>query len=919
MDNTIAEQVVPVVDDCPDLREAPDAGIGYNGRKQFKQTRSKKNFKFTNNEGHSNGRQPQQLLNDTSVDFIETSKLVYTSGQMIDDAIEAQANYPTVDHTGAAVAKPLKKGNYKLNSFNFTVSNGHITAVSFGEDKYEVHAGPIVRDQANFNAQVDANNITKTMIKIQNELGRETTDKWTPLAYVIGEPYQVNMFYHDIEATLGAVAAIAYRSAVSSMAFQKNILSKDGINPQRNAIKMMMEGYAGRFSKNDTAAMTDLNFANTIFNKKEYRKGSAAAIIEMFDSTSKYRTKADILGLQRSLGMHLSQADNNLNPLHCKKEFIKALDKAHMFSTVDGNYNPMLPIFTTKKISIVNPLSLNFFLAGWKNPALLSDAEKADIHRDNTTGTYSQYTYQYADIRNRYTTRIQHPLVEGILRWLLKHEGAVVRTFGEGSTTMPASFDFENPSLFQFIVCSALQDIVYERNIIFRDILFAGEQFTYIWDDLQGLDSLNPLYSSQLTIGKYDEPLKLGKLAADTAVRELWGGHMQLTDFQQGVTGVKSAKAQYTLPWYFNEHAFGSQSGSYTSNEGFYNEPSAFNMTYPSIRDGVRHEYVDIIKSMDPNDVRLSLDRLLDIPCFDEETQEKITISGVCTNYPLWYAHTNNNTSAELNSKIKLGALRYEANSDGRVVVTYDLTEDANKNITKHALYLVPKEIGFIDDDYSTQFVFDGYTTAADGNNPVTITYTNKFALGEDFEVDVDPIGEQFVYSGYSPVTLISYRVDGDSDTAKAIDRSAALTQVFYRCFADQTAVTVNNRYVAKTGIIPTLGYNDGKVDELYAVYNLDSDHESTTAIDVVVHSMAGRIWTQLQRFFMPVDRFANCYTIDEKAHAYDSLEPAFYFGVCGTLAADYTQCVLERLDVYDQLGIDYTEDINVKDSLIFR
>lgn len=902
MDNTILEQVVPIVDDSKDLRESPDSVQGYNGRKQFKQTRSKKNFGFINGNNHNLGKIPQQLLNDCSVDFVETSKMVYTGGQVISSNIDAKAGYPTQIYGGIPVKFIMNKGNYKPTALVLTISGDNITSIHIDEDYFEVSADPVTRDQSNMNWQVDMNNVAKSMVKLQTTLGRETTDKWSPLGYVVNQPYEYNMLLHDIDNSTGAIMATAYRSAVSSLAFQKNILAKDGVNPQLNAVKMIYEGFYGQLPDDSTGVIVNSDFDSVIFNQDMYDLGSAAAIINMFDSTKKYKTKADLLGMQRSFGLHLSQCDNNINPLHCKPNFIKALDRAHMFSTVDGNYNPMLPIFTTKKIKLVNNLSLEAFLVGWKNPHIISDwtdADRTDPLRDQDTGTLSNYAYKYSDLRNSYITRVQHPIIEGLIRWLLKHEGAIVSTFGNNTVTIPFEFNMQNPSLLSFMLCSAAQDVLWERNICFRDILFAGEQESYVWDDLVGLDKLNPLYSSQMTIGAYTDPLKLGKLSSDTVIRELWNGQMQLSDYDSGV-------AQYFAPWYMNEHAFNSNiaGGSYTVNEGFSNEPTAFNMSIPSIRDGVRHEYVDVIKAMDERDVRLALDRWTTIPVFDDSVIETAVEPYESTT--LWTKHTSVTNSTILNNNIKLSACRYDGNSDGRLIIKYDLVNGSNRKFTPYALNLVPKELGWIDDDYDNEYII----TSINSTQPTRTLLDRK--------IQISNTGVE-AYNGASPMDIVSYRVYGDSYTDIGIDRSAALTAVFYRYFADSDANTYNTYFVNNTGVIPCYSYNDGKAVDLYGVYNLESKNESTYALDTVIRSNASRIWTMLQRFFLPINRFENSTTLDTSTHSYDPLENAFYFGLCGFLASDYTQDILERLDIYDQLGLDYTEDVFVKDSLIFR
>lgn len=895
IDNTITEQVVPGFEDSADLRDDPESLQGYNGRKQFKQARAKKN----------QAGLPQNLLQDASVDFVYTDAVIATTGQILDN-IESKASYPIHDGDGNAITDPMQKGNYELESLQLTIQNGHIQSIHFLEKRYHVAADPITRDQANMNWQVDANNVAKSMIRLQNELGRETSDKWSPLGYVIGDPYEYNMLMHDIEATTGSIMAIAYRSAVSSLSFQRNILSKDGIGMQSNAIKMIMEDYAGEFA--NSGMIPAGPFKDWIFNKKEFAKGSSAAIIAMFDSTTKYRSKGDLLGLQRSYSLHLSQCDNNINPLHVKPDFLKVLNKVHMFSTLDGTYNPRLPIYATRKIKIINPLSLEFFLTDWKNPSNFAASDRTDPLRDQDTGTKSKYWYKYSDQRNDYATRVQHPIVEGLLRWLLKHEGAIASTYGgEGSTAVtvniPAHFNMTNPGMFEFMLCSAAQDVAWERNIIFRDVLFAGEQSTYIWDDLSSLKELDPLHSTQLTIQGYNESLKMGKLETDTAIRTLWNDSMIFLGHSSAGTG--GDKHEYLAPWYFNERSFSGNSDLWTNNEGFFNEATAYNMTMPSIREGVRHEYVDVIKSVSERDLRLSLDRMITLPLPVDKSNlpDYSATTGVLDIQPI-------TDSTSINAVVKLGFLRYENNSDGRVIVQYDLTTGSNKTLVEDALYCVPKELGWIWSGHSEDIKVITAVAYDQSNHEVSCTYASS------------DVGQQ--YDGSRCERLCSYRVKEDAMTNGSISRSASLTQIFYQCFALRDVAEVNNAYVTKTGLAPGMSFNNGQPESIACIYNHDSSNPTTAVTVVTSLKTESRVrWTKMNRIFFPINPFENAF-IDSNSGAtngvcFDPMDTAFEFGVCGTLASDYTQDVLERLDVRDQLGIDYTEDIFAKASLILR
>lgn len=919
LDNTVTEQIIYDVEDSLDLRQAPDAKQGYNGRKQFKEVRSKKNTRGG----------PQGLLFNASNDINFHNFTVATSGQML-AGMDARAGYPTITYgshnevvDGETITvdgnyalpndRIMRKANYLLEGFDFDIVDGRIANVRFRETEYTPNGPSVVRDQANHNWQVDMNYITKSMIRMQTELGRETTDKWSPLGYVIEQPYQFNSLMHDIEATTGAICYAAYRSAVASLAYQRNIISKDGIGPAAAAVRMFAEGTDTMVSR--SSSMDGVGIDRGVWNRALYNRGSAAAIVRMFDSPSKYRTKADFLGMQRSLTLHLSQADNNINPFRMKAQFAKAFDKCHLFSTEDGNYNPALPIHATKKIHIINPLSLNAFLTGWRHPGTASQDGFAVEGRSYETGTVANYRYNYTDLRNRYTWDIRHPIVEGLLAWLLRHEAALVSVYGNGAHVhLPASFDMVNPSMFQFMVCSATQLIALKRNVIFRDVLFAGEQSTYIWDDLTAIKDIDPLHATQLNIGGYDSPLKVGKMSADTVLRVMWSDHMPVLDVDTSNINEKTI----ALPWYFNEMAMGTPDANgfteYDAQDfGFFaHGDESFAMSIPSIRQGVRHAFVDTIKSMSESDIRLSLDRFLDVPCRTTVNPAGNTVASAARAVV---------TDPSGRNYVRFAALRYDQNSDGRVVMNF--RDDGQ--FTEDAVFTIPKEVGFIWNTPSSliPMASDVFFNAENQvqtepcfSYPVELPNTND-GVNTDGYFSADA-----PYHSNSAVLVRSYRVFNDADNARSLDRSAALTQVSFTAHSSPAYHYQNEQYTRAIGLALSSSYADNGVEVITTALVLPRTNDNAAAAMHVtgIPSYARYMWTLLQRHFYPVNPFEMAYdsiaTIDNPV---DPLEATFYFGLCGFLASDYTQAVLERLDTFDQLGLDYTEDVNSKESLIFR
>lgn len=915
INNTISEQTYPVYDESKDLRESPDSSQGYNGRKQFKQARGKKN----------SGLVPQSLLFDRSADVLYHDEIVYTDGQVL-DSINATADYPTKTFVGvgvtgaddlgyADIVNPMHKGNYSLDSMKIHIdSTGLIDSIGFNESRFVPSTSYKERDVANMNWQVDANNVTQAMVNMQTKLGRETTDKWSPLGYVVKQPYQFNMLFHDEELTLASISAACYRASVCSLAMQLNMLGKDGAKP----ISPAVDSAISAIGDVDISTVTNALPLSTVFNRSIMSYGCGSALVPMFDSVLKYSTKADLLTMQRSMKLPLSTADNNMNPFRCKKNFILALNTAHTFSTEDGNYNPNLPVYVTKKIKLINPLSLQYFLEGWVNPR--SSGFDANLN-DPVSGCKTFIQYSYNDLRNRYTMPVRNPFVEGICKWIVQHQSDIVKSLGTNTTvSLDCTLDFTNPTLFELIVCAAMQDIAFMRNTYFRDILFAGEQETYVWDDLTSLKELNPLWSDQLQIVAYDSPLKLGKLRPAAALRCFWPETFTVGSEQTGDGGF------YIMPWYMNEQAFATapdENGSWLS------DSNASTMTMPSIRSGVRHAYVDVLYANSERDVRLSLDRLVTIPT-DHVTH--LDYGDTTTGYTPIGGTYIDDIALNSDSSVHIKAIRYDSNSDGRIGVEYD------NDVLYAALLCTPRELGWLAPGLPIDHCHITRITSATSGNTTTYTLT--------FDNQRKAIGTVGSFIGYY-VTPYSAIIDGSTSwmlksyaalgvgsgiTSDSISITAALQQDYTVFYAGRSTdeVSQNTAFVSERGFAPTLSailqggsstainVNTANVTPVYELGALTPNTNYTYATLVPV------LWGILDRVFFAVNPFENCLTAGEageaKAGSYiDPMENAYLFGVSGSLASDFNQDNLERLDKFDQLNLNYLEDEFVHDSLIFR
>ena len=914
INNAVSEQIIPEFEGSKDLRNSPNSLQGYNGRKQFNSARGKKNA----------GSLPQETLFDRSIDFHLIDSTIHTTGQVLDN-ISAEADYPTEAALNNKVAgvggwkyleKPMKKGNYVLKDFHFVLKNGKIESVGFNEDFIPAHINSEQTMQANLNWQVDRNNVTKTVVRLQKELGRETSEKWSPLGYVVRQPYQYNMLAHDIEATTGAMQLLAYRAANASLAFQfNNKLAKDGAKPTSPITEMFLNGLGQVPYSLSNDMFGNASIEDLTFNKDILAQGSAAAIIKMFDSTGKYSTKANFVNSQKSLKYFIQTMDNNINPLHCKKEFLMALDTAHVFSTIDGEYNPMLPIIATDKISIVNPLSLGKFLEGWS---------RSNVSTDNPSGTADIYAFKYSDMRNAYYTPIKHPIVEGLMTWMLENEGALVKAYGANATvTIPAFFSMLAPSMFQSMLCAASYKILYARSIYLKEFLFAGDQSEYIWKDLDSLEHLNPKFSSNMTITDYKSPLKVGALKPASFVHIFWGD--TFTQFDGNDTAAD--ETLIGMPWYYNENSF---KRDYDVDNGFYDDRGhPYTMSYPEVRQGVLHEYIDRLQSMDERDVRLSLDRSIGIPLrMTKNTEESNANLSVYRIDPEVLSKIPNDTN---HSSMDIVAIRYDSNSDGRIAVKYVNSAATNYQPTKASIMGLPREIGYLYPHLRVQpIIYDISGVGSANDFKLQFKRAGFYKMGGNM---TDSLGH----------ALVSYQALGRNTDATAISRTSALKQDYCMLFADRSseAIVLNNHFIDSVGIVPAISclfvpkananeitFRDTSITAPYKV--LGTNETLNDGITKRYISLSRYTWTMMNRFFMPINVFENCLIdngstensetgIINRGVLVDPLEGSFMFGLAGFLASDFEQDVLDRAEKYDQLNVDYTGDEFIKSSLIFR
>jgi len=364
---TPSEQVILAVDESKPLADSADQDQGYNGTYRNENARSQKIA----------GAAPADLMFQRSVDLITKDKLYFVEGQMNFQNGDSPSQYnPTesviLDEDGSATVKDVvyPAGNYLHRGMHFGLQpDGKVRY--FYADVEDVTATDLNQEDANCASAhrlIKSNTAELDRMTMDAKAGDEKADIWTPLARAIKDPTKASFYMSSVEAETGAYSYLAYSKASTNMAYQLNRGAKDGLNVIGPAIEQC-SGW--RSSENNSVSLAN-DFGNIldkdyVFKKESYRLGDPTIMIEAYDSINKYHNKADLLLQPRGYRMHLQTADNNINPLKVPAEFANVYSANECFSTIDRDYDPLLPVCMTDKANLITVNNFNCSSAFFKN------------------------------------------------------------------------------------------------------------------------------------------------------------------------------------------------------------------------------------------------------------------------------------------------------------------------------------------------------------------------------------------------------------------------------------------------------------------------------------------------------------------------------------------------------------------------
>lgn len=621
---TVSEQATVEYTTVPSLAEKPDTTVGYNGNPKNYAVRMQKR----------SGETAAELYYDRSLDLIEKDAFVFSNGQIVKQNDVDYQDYPTLTYNPSSTTpKPDERGyiafstvrqNYSPRAIVIKVkkdavdSPAYVSSFDVEEDLFGIAAACATEaNRAAANEIIDVNRAELARQTIDSKAGAPTDEFFNPVGRSIRQPSRTVLYLHDKESVLGAEVFAAYKFAQKARGYYLNRASKDGqdlITPALDALYGHLLGATNSRQLRQFFGAEDGNPA--FFNVDGMRAGSAAIMPMIFDSARKYQTKADFVTQPRGLRLALQTADNSMNPLRVSKSFVAALNSVDAFSTIDRGYDAMSTVEVLDNVRLVHPYS-------WHD-ALCYTRAKAGDPRTFASKLFT-YAYSAGSGSNSYIIKVGDPLLNAIAWFVEQHVSSIYNALrgdektGEFTWKIPVIHSTTHFSLWDQIVCASVPYAIYERTNALKDILDFEKHFGYPFEDLVDIAHANPMNAVNYANPSGFEPLIVKQMLPSSAIRWIMPEMFRPTE----------GDCEHILaPWYMSEQQFPYAEGSTdTAPRITQTDDCAFSM--PVIRDGIRLAYLDDLYAMDQKDVLLSLDALVSLPGYGDNS----TIDGAIYKY----------------------------------------------------------------------------------------------------------------------------------------------------------------------------------------------------------------------------------------------------------------------------------------------
>lgn len=865
-----SEQILVEYDNVAPLAGS-ESTVGYNGNPKNVAARVQK----------TNGGTSAELLFDRSLDYVADDSFAFVAGQVVKQKGVNYADYPTkTSWQGNSsqkdpVAFDQTRGNYSPREIDITFSVGddgraYVSSFEVQEDDFSANQETYdTVNRAGTNEKIFMNKSELARQRIDAKCGSPTQEHFNPLGRSVKQPTATVGYLRDVEATTGATLFAAYKFANKARAYYLTRTMKDGQDIEAPAIEALYGHLMDYTSRDDMMAQYKEQYAA---DKAKYpficpsglAAGSAAILLQIFDSPSKYKTKADLVTQPRGLKLHYQTADNNINPFRLEENFVATLNSIDVFSTIDRGYDPMSCICATDGVRLVYPYSWNKALKFTRTAA-----GEARVYDDQLFA----YSYAAGNGLNQYLVKVADPILNAVAYFAEMHAQEIADALGATKTKaitwkIPTVHYGMHFGLWDLLLCACAPYVVYERTNAMKDVLDYEVNFEYPFD-LTTIEKANPMNAVNYQNVDSMKPLISGTMVASSAIRWTMPEIMRPI----GSDGM-------LMPFYFSEDQYAAEGAN--SSSLLLMETHGHGYTTPVIRAGVRLAYLDDFWAMDAKSSQLCYDRMVRLPIVSA-------------------------SDPTIGTKFKGVIYKYSQDAEGIPVVT-----DWSKVTATLADYLAtPRQLGWFMPAPAGTCIRAASKNRA--GNAATFAAPAVVASAVNIgTAGVAPSTRAIMYKGLD--TTVREKQLGAGSVV--VDRGQSFTQKWYYKWANGASAVLFDLPLSIADIMTKAGAVNAADKFTPFVFNNQSNDGTNVYDKDNIFSIHRVMWPIIQKTPFVISPF-DC-GADNGAFT-DPFSLAYVFGLAGFMCADYEEEDYNRVSRVMNEGFGYTVDPFIHDSPVFK
>lgn len=577
----------------------------------------------------------------------------------------------------------VERGNFGADSVSFTFDeNYQLVGINFtttDESQPALNNEAIIR-VAGDNAIRSYNQYELDRIAMINTAGDETKPNWSFLGKTIPNARTTNAVIGEMDKTIGDYMFLSASKLKHALSYQLNKAAKDGQRKLGPIVEMCNGNVVANnvyreqyFADDNNVNLNDL-FAHGTYRNPDMANGSALMYVAIMDSTAKYNTKGKFLSLPLSYKTAVSTFNQNYGELRMHKTFYDEYNRQEVFGKVDDDASGISPYFISDGAKLFEPI----------------DIFSGDLARYSIEDPIC--VLHYEDLRNEYNIPVYNYFIAGIADFVRRHASRICSQIAiNGSNqyvwTMRVTSTSTCLSMWDLLVCAATKDIAIHRRYAL-DCVIDYEMKNGTYPYYGSIKLKDCVVGGTTNIGFTDitEPLKSRAIPLNVATRILmpevfWPTNYARVDSLDGTGGHtdhEGTVSEVVLPWYFSQNQFVPVANGY--NRQFYweaNPDEMSSMTFFDQRGGLSFGNLDRINSLDPEQLKLSMDRMVVPPNLTKQF----------TGY--------NGPSDHILRPI---TYKYALHEDGIPAILYYVASssptDAAHRLTVHDILKTPRELG---------------------------------------------------------------------------------------------------------------------------------------------------------------------------------------------------------------------------------